>query len=73
MVAVRVGDRVTRRPQFPRRAGNRIPEALRHPELRGTVVYVHPEGRYHVVSFPTRDGSGEFREAFPGTARDAEA
>lgn len=33
--------------------------------IKGTVIYVHPKGRYHVAEFQTR--GGPIREAFLGT------
>ncbi len=60
---VRVGDTVTRCPitlgdTTDRKSG----------PMKGVVVYVHPKGRFHVVSF----GKGA-REGFPGICTDAEA
>lgn len=34
--------------------------------MRGTVVYVHPKGRFHVVEFEV--GGRKARESFYGTA-----
>ncbi len=54
---VSLGDTVTRRV-----------ESLGAPKLwTGRVVYIHPQGRFHVVSFPVGfDGSGgAVRESFP--------
>lgn len=38
-----------------------------HRPLEGRVVYIHPEGRFHVVEFITRGGS--VRESFAGILR----
>ncbi len=56
---VRVGDTVTRCP-----VSFSDTEDKQSGPLKGKVVYVHPEGRFHVVEF----GSG-VREGFPGAAR----
>jgi hypothetical protein len=34
-------------------------------QITGTVVYVHPQGRYHIVEFDMP--GGKVREAFMGT------
>lgn len=36
-----------------------------HRPMTGTVVYIHPEGRYHMVAFEMRGGI--VRECFEGT------
>lgn len=36
-----------------------------HRPMTGKVVYIHPEGRYHMVTFEMRGGIG--RECFGGT------
>ena len=57
------GDRVSRIPgthsQVERKATPPVP-------LTGTVVYVHPEGRYHVVEFSSPKGLNSWRESFRG-------
>lgn len=59
---MKIGDRVTR-----------IPETFMEPEhagpgprsaLTGTVVYIHPKGRYHTVEFIIR--GRRVRESFQG-------
>ena len=32
--------------------------------IQGKVIYIHPEGRYHIVEFDTR--GGKIRECFLG-------
>lgn len=59
--AVRVGDTVIRRPLFT--AKKDITKAR---PMSGTVVYVHPKGRYHTVEF--RKGSQPIKESFAGVA-----
>lgn len=59
VATVRVGDTVTRCPvtlQEPGKAKNALSKAM-----KGTVVYVHPEAKFHVVEF-----AGGVREAFDG-------
>lgn len=36
-----------------------------HRPMTGKVVYIHPEGRYHMVAFEMREGI--VRECFGGT------
>ena len=59
---VMTGDTVARRPatfsEFDRKDAKAI---------EGRVIYVHPEGRYHVVAFPGR--LGMIRESFFGTLK----
>ena len=56
---LQVGDIVLRRPYFTS-DGNKRSEKL----SRGTVVYVHPKGRFHVVEFGK--GKNAVKESFPG-------
>ena len=56
---VRPGDTVTRQPITIAADRNG-----RTPYRRGTVVYVHPSGRYHTVEFG--EGGTAFRESFHG-------
>lgn len=61
--AVSVGDGVVRKPvTFGNWDG--VPGCMSR-SLSGTVVYVHPEGRFHVVEF-TFPGGGKLRESFHG-------
>lgn len=55
-----VGQKVRRRPEF----GAREEKNGQKPLMEGYVVYVHPKGWYHVVSFLTR--GGVIREGFQG-------
>lgn len=62
MADVKVGDRVKRRINYGMEGGTMLPAE------EGTVVYVHPEGRFYTVefTFPGRE-PGEvrkFREAY---------
>lgn len=59
---VKVGDRVTRRPVSFTDSTDGSKAAR---EMSGAVVYVHPQGRYHVVEFG-RGGDRAVRESFPG-------
>lgn len=36
----------------------------RHAPMKGTVVYIHPEGRYHTVEFEML--GGKIKESFKG-------
>lgn len=57
---VKVGDRVKRRVEYGMEGGTTLPAR------EGTVVYVHPEGRFYTVEF-TCDYGGQtrkFREAY---------
>ena len=63
---MRVGDRVTRLAvtiEFPVMTDRGIIKSEHRP-LSGRVVYIHPEGRYHVVEFDMP--GGPVREAFMG-------
>lgn len=53
---VEIGDIVTRRPMFTFYKDERNSKLQ-----RGTVVYIHPEGRYHTVEF-----EGGIRESYYG-------
>lgn len=57
----KVGDRVRRRIEYGMNGGTLLP-----PE-RGTVVYVHPEGRFYTVEFTFTGRGGrvrKFRESY---------
>lgn len=60
---MKAGDKVLRNPvtlECPHTAqGKKMP-------LRGTVVYIHPKGRYHTVAFQLRGGI--VQESFLGMA-----
>ena len=62
MADVKVGDRVKRRINSGMEGGRMLPEEW------GTVVYVHPEGRFYTVEFefPGREPGKprRFREAY---------
>ena len=58
---VKVGDRVRRHVEYGMEGGTLLPAE------EGTVVYVHPQGRFYTVEFEftTRDGRVErFRESY---------
>ena len=57
-----LGDRVKRVPETFGLSEHTGPGA--RPALTGTVVYIHPKGRYHTVEFILR--GGRVRESFPG-------
>lgn len=59
--AVRVGDLVIRCP-----VSFSDTEAKHAGPMRGRVVYVHPQGRFHVVEFALR--GGPVRESFAGVS-----
>lgn len=56
---IEVGDRRTVVPVTFSETG---PDSRTRTQLRGTVVYVHPRGRYCVLEFETR--GGKIRESF---------
>lgn len=56
---LQVGDTVTRRPYFAADGSSRAKEPV-----KGTVVYIHPKGRFHVVEFG--EGKNAVRESFCG-------
>ena len=62
---MKIGQKVLRVPETFFDSDPKEGKASRHP-LTGTVVYIHPQGRYHVVEFETR--GGPVREAFLGVA-----
>ena len=62
VATVRVGDKVVRHPytmleKSEQKEGSSV-------TLRGTVIYIHPRGRFHVVEFPKG-----IRESFEGILR----
>lgn len=57
---LKVGDKVSRKPI----TFGGAEETLRPRTRSGTVVYIHPKGRYHVVAFEV--GHGVLRESFSG-------
>lgn len=57
---LKVGDKVKRRPET-----FHDPEEGRWAMMEGTVVYIHPEGRYHTVEFSFGYGR-KARESFLG-------
>nr|DAZ75803.1 MAG TPA: hypothetical protein [Caudoviricetes sp.] len=58
---IKVGDRVTRRPiSFT----DSVDGGKTARKMAGTVIYVHPQGRYHVVEFG--QGAKAVRESFRG-------
>ena len=62
-VFVQLGERVRRRPKtFTCTIGKRTTRAM-----EGRVVFVHSEGRFHVVEFQTM--GGPLRESFAGIMR----
>lgn len=63
MSAVQVGDAVVREPVTITGLDSKKTQ-----RMRGTVVWVHPEGRFHVVAFQT--GGGALRECFWGVERE---
>ena len=56
MADVRLGDRVRARINYGMEGGGLLPAE------EGTVVYVHPEGRFYTVEFTFP--KGKFREAY---------
>lgn len=59
MSAVHIGQTVVREPVSLSKEGGKKPQ-----RMRGSVVWIHPEGRFHVVSFPTN--GGPVMESFVG-------
>lgn len=63
---LRVGDRVWRLPkthsQIEKKDSPLTP-------MSGTVVYIHPEGRYHAVEFESQGGLHRWRESYRGCDR----
>ncbi len=60
---VRVGDVVLRKPLTISPSADKDGARV----LRGTVVWVHPKGRFHVVEFG--EGASAVRESFAGVER----
>lgn len=62
---MKIGDKVRRRPVT---FGGVESDQKKGPGLRrefiGVVLYIHPEGWYHLVEFSVR--GGKIRECFPG-------
>mgnify|MGYP006920900656 FL=1 len=60
---MRIGQKVQRYPEtFFEREGEK--NAPKRP-MTGTVVYIHPLGRFHIVEFELR--GGKVQESFQGT------
>lgn len=61
-MAIKVGDRLSRRIEYGMEGGSMLPQQI------GTVVYVHPEGRFYTVEFefPGKEPGKprRFREAY---------
>lgn len=73
---IAVGDRVTRVPKTFDAEKKRVsPFHVQMQPLTGTVVYIHPAGRYHTVAFEFPRGIGwerrtaVLRESFRGVER----
>lgn len=60
-----LGDRVKRVPETFGLSEHTGPGA--RPALTGTVVYIHPKGRYHTVEFQTP--GGPVQECFEGVEK----
>ena len=63
---VQIGDKVVRNPVSFSRYDEKLKKHISGP-MRGKVVYVHKEGRYHTVEFMT--AGGPIRESFQGVER----
>lgn len=65
-MAVQIGDSVVRKPVTFSRYDE---DQKKHTQaaMRGKIVYVHPQGRFHTVEFMT--GGGPIRESFQGAER----
>lgn len=61
---MRVGQKVVRVPLTIQVMVDKPRLRLEIRPMRGTVVYVHPKGRYHTVEFETP--GGPIRESFAG-------
>lgn len=62
---MKVGDKVRRVPVTFGEYEEERDEKRRHKTaMNGTVVYIHPKGRYHTVEFETKNGA--VRECFLG-------
>ena len=63
MAGLKLGDRVRRRIEYGMEGGTLLPAE------EGTVVYIHPEGRFYTVefTFPGREPweTRRFRESYP--------
>ena len=60
-MAIKVGDRIKRHIEYGMEGGTLLPAE------EGTVIYVHPKGRFYTVeyTFPGRDGRVQrFRESY---------
>ena len=57
-----VGD-IVRRKSFAMKGDFNFSSSDKTP-MEGKVIYIHPEGRYHIVEFETR--GGKIRECFLG-------
>ena len=64
--SLRVGDRVWRLPKTHSQINKK--DAPPTP-MSGTVVYIHPEGWYHVVEFESQAGLHRWRESYRGCER----
>lgn len=62
---VKVGDKVTRVPRSIEQLLEPGSARLTLRPMRGVVVYVHPQGRFHVVEFQN-DRGDKLRESFEG-------
>lgn len=62
---MKVGDKVKRKVEFGSEGGSLLPA------MEGTVVYVHPEGRFYTVEFcfGTGDRRRCLRESYPWKSR----
>ena len=61
---MKIGDKVSR---IPLTIGFADKIEARTRRRTGTVVYIHPKGKYHIVEFQTR--GGPIREAFMGVEK----
>lgn len=59
---MKLGEIVTRYPETFCELDDKA-RSTRRP-MKGKVVYIHPQGRYHIVEFELR--GGKVRESFPG-------
>ena len=69
MIMLKIGDKVTRVPktilQIAILEGQNFGNILKAKPVTGTVVYIHPKGRFHVVEFENLRGE-KLRETFDG-------
>ena len=63
---VKLGDRVVRTPVTIQEYAPMNSRRFLLKSMTGTVIYIHPKGRYHTVEFQIR--CGPVRENFHGTA-----